>query len=83
MFSGIVEEIGLVISVKSTGDGKEISLIGDKIIEEIKIGDSIAVDGVCLTIKKISGKEFLKMRRLKESGMKCCSYARDFHCIQS
>ncbi|OGL40656.1 MAG: riboflavin synthase subunit alpha [Candidatus Schekmanbacteria bacterium RIFCSPHIGHO2_02_FULL_38_11] len=58
MFTGIVEETGIIASIKPGNNGKEITLQGNKIIEGTGIGDSIAVDGVCLTVKNISGKEF-------------------------
>ncbi len=58
MFTGIVEETGIIASIKPGSSGKEITLQGNKIIEGAGIGDSIAVDGVCLTVKRISGREF-------------------------
>src|SRR3989304_6514246 len=58
MFTGIVEETGIIISIKPGSNGKEKTLLGNKIIEGTSIGDSIAVDGVCLTVKSISGREF-------------------------
>ena len=58
MFTGIVEETGIRAAMKPGNNGKEITLQGNKIIEGTGIGDSIAVDGVCLTVKNISGKEF-------------------------
>ena len=75
MFTGIVEETGIIASIKPGNNGKEITLQGNKIIEGTGIGDSIAVDGVCLTVKNISGKEFsadlseetLKLTTLSES----------------
>ena len=58
MFTGIIEETGTVISVKSVGNAKELSIKGNKIMDSINIGDSIAVDGVCLTVKDKMGMEF-------------------------
>ena len=46
MFTGIVEEVGKIHSIK----GEEISIKCKKILEGSKIGDSISVSGVCLTI---------------------------------
>ena len=58
MFTGIIEETGTAISIKSAGNAKEISIKGNKIMDSINIGDSIAVDGVCLTVKEKRGMEF-------------------------
>ena len=54
MFSGIIEEIG---SVKSNIDSK-LTIGTDRILPGMKLGDSISVDGVCLTIIEIDGKSF-------------------------
>ena len=54
MFSGIIEEIG---SVKSNIDSK-LTIWTDRILPGMKLGDSISVDGVCLTIIEIDGKSF-------------------------
>ena len=50
MFTGIVEEVGKIHSIK----GEEISIKCKKILEGSKIGDSISVSGVCLTITLIT-----------------------------
>ena len=50
MFTGIVEEVGKIHSIK----GEEISIKCKKILEGSKIGDSISVSGVCLTITVIT-----------------------------
>ena len=50
MFTGIVEEVGKIHSIK----GEEISIKCKKILEGSKIGDSISVSGVCLTITVIN-----------------------------
>ena len=50
MFTGIVEEVGKIHSIK----GEEISIKCKKILKGSKIGDSISVSGVCLTITVIN-----------------------------
>lgn len=60
MFTGIVEEIGTVLKVIEGECGK-IGIKCNKIIEDINIGDSIAVNGVCLTVtsfEKTTKKSF-------------------------
>lgn len=54
MFTGIVEEIGHINSVNNDS----ISVSCKKILEDINIGDSIAVDGVCLTVTSYNATSF-------------------------
>jgi riboflavin synthase len=53
MFTGIVEEVGGVIS--SAGDFK---IAADKVLDGVQKGDSMAVNGVCLTITALDNKSF-------------------------
>src|SRR5579872_5548900 len=50
MFSGIIEDLGTVADVKHSAEGAVLSLRTDLPIAKIKIGDSIAVSGACLTV---------------------------------
>lgn len=54
MFTGIIEELGKVVDIKRTSYGIILSIEGKKVIENTKIGDSISVNGVCLTAVKIT-----------------------------
>ncbi|WP_201328743.1 riboflavin synthase family protein [Thermotomaculum hydrothermale] len=58
MFTGIVEEVGKVVSIKTKGDGRIISIEGKRVFEDLKVEDSIAVDGVCQTVFEINGNVF-------------------------
>jgi len=58
MFSGIVEEIGHVASVSSNAGGLALTVACHTVLEGTIIGDSIAVDGVCLTVAELSGSGF-------------------------
>lgn len=58
MFTGIIEEIGRIKEKKSKGNGFEITIEGNKIFNDLKIGDSISVNGVCLTVEKINKNNF-------------------------
>lgn len=55
MFTGIIEEIGTVISVTTHAIGKTVTVQAKIFSEDVKIGDSIAVNGLCLTVSKITG----------------------------
>lgn len=50
MFTGIIEEVGEVVSIEEYGDSSRIRLRGPQVIEGARHGDSIAVSGVCLTV---------------------------------
>ena len=58
MFTGIIEEVG-VLEELSTGNGFGLMEIKcNKVLEDTKIGDSIATNGVCLTVKEKSSSSF-------------------------
>lgn len=50
MFTGIIQEIGIVQSIIKTPSGKKLKVTSKKLAKELKKGDSLAVDGVCLTL---------------------------------
>lgn len=50
MFTGIVEEVGSVSYIRGSGDSFRIGIHCKKVLEGTHIGDSIAVNGVCLTV---------------------------------
>jgi len=58
VFTGIVEELGTVRSLKRTSRESRLQIGAKKILEDIHIGDSIAVNGVCLTVVLFSEGEF-------------------------
>ena len=58
MFTGIIEDIGTVRSVTNSGDAFALTISSSKIMDDVKLGDSIAVNGVCLTARTIRGNEF-------------------------
>ncbi|MFF3958304.1 riboflavin synthase [Streptomyces sp. NPDC001890] len=58
MFTGIVEELGEVTSVEKLADASRFRLRGPVVTEGAKHGDSIAVNGVCLTVVDLGDGEF-------------------------
>jgi riboflavin synthase len=58
MFSGIVEEMGLVESVTETGNGRELIIRAAAVFEDLKPSDSINVDGVCQTVVELGHGTF-------------------------
>ncbi|MGQ9525031.1 MAG: riboflavin synthase [Armatimonadota bacterium] len=55
MFTGIVEEVGRVTAVRRQGLSVVLGVEGRLVCEGTKVGDSIAVSGVCLTVTSVSG----------------------------
>lgn len=58
MFTGIVEELGTVKQVVSGSAWGQIEIAGQKVLEGTKLGDSIAVNGVCLTVTNLRSDSF-------------------------
>lgn len=58
MFTGIVEELGEVTAVENLGDASRFRLRGPVVTEGAKHGDSIAVNGVCLTVVDLGEQDF-------------------------
>ena len=58
MFTGIVEEIGHIVSVQRHAFSQIITISASEILGGTNIGDSIAVNGVCLTVTSIGSKQF-------------------------
>ncbi|MEU8913216.1 riboflavin synthase [Streptomyces nigrescens] len=59
MFTGIVEELGEIVAVENLGDASRFRLRGPVVTEDAKHGDSIAVNGVCLTVVDTADGEFM------------------------
>lgn len=58
MFTGIIEEIGLVSNIQHTGESFVLTIDAARILEDVHLGDSIAVNGVCLTVTSFSKNKF-------------------------
>ena len=58
MFTGIIEEIGKIKSIKPGLKSAVLSIEASRIMDDVKIGDSIAVNGVCLTATTVSPTGF-------------------------
>jgi len=55
MFTGIVEELGTVAAVEDQGDAIRLSIRASTVLEDAGLGDSIAVNGCCLTVTSLDG----------------------------
>lgn len=58
MFTGIVEEVGTVRQLRHSGTGYELALACKTVIEDTRLGGSIAVNGVCLTVTQLQADGF-------------------------
>ena len=58
MFTGLIEEVGSVIGIHGTDRGTQLQIVAPRIAERIQIGDSIAVNGCCLTVAGHDADEF-------------------------
>jgi riboflavin synthase len=58
MFTGIVEELGETVAVDDLGDAARLTVRGPQVTQDVANGDSIAVNGVCLTVASTSGDTF-------------------------
>lgn len=58
MFTGIIEGLGTITGIQSSGKGSSFSLTADFSLEGTRIGDSIAVNGACLTAVQVGGNQF-------------------------
>jgi len=58
MFTGIIESLGTISAIRPAGRGRQVVIDSDMALEGIKPGDSIAVNGACLTAVSLSGRRF-------------------------
>lgn len=58
MFTGIIEEIGVIAGITRGKKSSVLQIKGEKIFGDLRQGDSVAVNGVCLTAAKIQGNTF-------------------------
>lgn len=58
MFTGIIEDVGTLVSMRPQGNGRRLRIRTAIPLHEVDIGDSIAVDGACLTAEVLDGEVF-------------------------
>ena len=58
MFTGLIEEIGKIQAIEAKGSGIRFLITAEIIIEDLKIGDSVAVNGCCLTVVELQKGAF-------------------------
>jgi riboflavin synthase len=55
VFTGIVEEVGTLVVREDQSDAAVLQIRADRVLEGVALGDSIAVNGVCLTVTRVDG----------------------------
>ena len=92
MFTGIVEEMGTVRRLNQSPNRCELELSASKVLEGTQIGDSIAVNGVCLTVIRMGSDHFTAdvmpetLRRFKSESGTCHGSRRQIrrtHCCRT
>jgi riboflavin synthase len=58
MFTGLVEEIGIIKAVRPTGDGVNIEVSCNEVLEGTSIGDSLSINGACQTVTALGRDTF-------------------------
>lgn len=58
MFTGIVEEMGAVTMMEKTLAGTRVTLLASTVLGDLKIGDSVSVNGICLTVVSKGDRDF-------------------------
>ena len=58
MFSGIIEEVGAVRALEGSEAGVSMSIRASIVLEDLSLGDSVSVDGACLTVTDLDPESF-------------------------
>jgi riboflavin synthase alpha subunit len=65
MFTGIIQEMGVVKKVQRKGGGKSFSIEVKDLIKDIQIGESLSVNGTCLTVLTVKPEEGSRSKQSK------------------
>jgi riboflavin synthase len=57
MFTGLIEEVGTVVGLRSNGDGNRLEIAAPTLGERVRVGDSVAINGCCLTVAFRDGNQ--------------------------
>ncbi|KIL45506.1 riboflavin synthase [Jeotgalibacillus soli] len=58
MFTGIIEEVGSIVSIQRGRESMVLTIEGRKMVSDVHLGDSISVNGVCLTVTNFTDRTF-------------------------
>jgi riboflavin synthase len=57
MFTGLIEEVGTVVGLRANGEAKRLEIAAPRVAGEIRVGDSVAINGCCLTVASRAGDQ--------------------------
>lgn len=66
MFTGIIEEVGIIRNILTNLDGLEMEIEASLVLSDLKVNDSISCSGVCLTVTKLETESF-KVQLVQET----------------
>ncbi len=69
MFTGLIEEVGKIKGITTNTEGREFNIESIKVIDDLNIGDSVAVNGVCLTVTAQT-REYFSVQAVEETLIK-------------
>ena len=78
MFTGLVAELGTVRGLKRVQNSYHLTVAARKVLDNLKIGDSVAVNGVCLTVVVLGSGEFtadVMPETMRLSNLRICAAA--------
>ena len=58
MFTGLIQETGIISDIESQSDSRILAIKPNKVLKDLKVGDSIAIDGACQTVIQYNSDEF-------------------------
>lgn len=58
MFTGLIEEVGRISAVSTVQNGRSLKIVSRDVISDLKSGDSVSVDGICLTVTELEKRSF-------------------------
>ncbi len=59
MFTGLVQTCGIIVATITNSEGKQLAIKAPSIVSEITVGDSVSVNGVCLTVTDVTQDVFI------------------------
>ncbi|MEZ7976851.1 MAG: riboflavin synthase, partial [Pontimonas sp.] len=59
MFTGLIEEMGTITALDPSGEGALVTVAASLVVEDVSHGDSISVNGVCLTVTESTASHFV------------------------
>ena len=66
MFTGVIEELGTVSSIRRQGDTFALTIAANRVLDGTRVGDSICTDGICLTVTR-AGDDFFSVDAMPET----------------